>query len=353
MTDGSGGAWQAFREATLGLVRSGGSTNKQAVEALAYRARQPINNDFRVAVLSLKGGVGKTTVTLGLGSALASLRGDRVIAVDANPDLGTLARRVPQQTASTVWDLLNDPTVEHYSDVRRHTNQAYSGLEVLASSSDPAISEAFSEEEYLDVLSILAPHYNLILTDCGTGLVHSAMSGVLKTSRSLVLVTSPAVDGAQSAIVTLDWLTAHGYGDLARDAVVVITSARQRNSPVDIDMLVHHFAGRVRAVQVIPYDEHLAVGAQIDLNEMRPRTRAALLELAATVVDSFALPPVMLPPLPFNQFPQPLPGYGPPQQYGQQQYGQPLQYGQQQYGQQQYGQQQYGPPAAPEYQPYQ
>ena len=50
--------------------------------------------------MSRKGGVGKTTMTLALGSTFATLRGDRVIAVDANPDAGNLAHRVaPPQRA--------------------------------------------------------------------------------------------------------------------------------------------------------------------------------------------------------------------------------------------------------------
>jgi len=38
--------------------------------------------------LVVEGGVGKTTVTATLGATFASLRGDRVVAVDANPDRG-------------------------------------------------------------------------------------------------------------------------------------------------------------------------------------------------------------------------------------------------------------------------
>ncbi|WP_062391732.1 MinD/ParA family ATP-binding protein [Gordonia phthalatica] len=273
------------------FVAFGGTRKKDEIAQLADRVRQPIRNDFRVAVLSLKGGVGKTTVTVGLGSALASLRGDRVIAVDANPDLGTLARRIPAQTASTVRDLLQDEHLERYMDVRKHTSQAPSRLEVLASERDPAISEAFTEDEYLQVIEILENHYNMILTDCGTGLVQSAMAGVMKSATALVLVTSPALDGAQSAVATLDWLVAHGYEQIARETVVVIAASKTRNAPVDVNMLREYFLGRTRAVQIIPYDEHLAIGGFIDLNEMKPATRSAFLELAATMVQPFAIQP--------------------------------------------------------------
>ncbi|WQD12850.1 MAG: hypothetical protein U1U88_000976 [Lawsonella clevelandensis] len=114
-----------------------------------------------------------------MGSTFASLRGDRIIAIDANPDSGTLAQRVPQQTNSTVRDLLEDPSIRRYSDVRAHTSQARSRLEVLASESDPAISEAFSGARlppHHRHSAILLQHHSHRL---GTGLMHDAMRGVL------------------------------------------------------------------------------------------------------------------------------------------------------------------------------
>jgi MinD-like ATPase involved in chromosome partitioning or flagellar assembly len=249
-----------------------------------------VRGDYRIAVLSLKGGVGKTTTTVGLGSTFAELRGDRVIALDANPDLGTLAHRVPKQTRSTVRDLLNDDNIRRYSDVRAHTSQAPSRLEVLASEQDPAVSESFTEADYRAAVAVLQSFYNIILTDCGTGLMHSAMTGVLDMASSLVLVTSPAIDGARSASATLDWLEHHGYGALVARTVVVVNASRRGATTVDLDQLRKLFLDRTRAVQVVPFDDHLAEGAEIDLELVNKNTRVALLELAATVADDFPHP---------------------------------------------------------------
>ncbi|WP_240194015.1 MULTISPECIES: MinD/ParA family protein [unclassified Gordonia (in: high G+C Gram-positive bacteria)] len=288
-TRAPGNGWRrTLHTVSGGLITFGASKSQQQLDMMVQRVRQPVRGDFRLAVLSLKGGVGKTTTTLGLGSAFASLRGDRVIAVDANPDLGTLASRIPQETTSTVRDLLNDEALHRYTDVRRHTNQAPSRLEVLASERDPAISEAFSADDYLRVVGILENYYNIIMTDCGTGLMHSAMQGVLSTANAIVVVTSPAVDGAQSASATLDWLNAHGYQRLVSQAVVVISASKPGGAPVDIEVLTEHFLGRCRAVQIVPYDNHLAAGAHVDLDQMHRHTRTAFLELAATVADSFS-----------------------------------------------------------------
>ncbi len=260
---------------------------------LIARARTPVaGGHHRVAVMSLKGGVGKTTTTVGLGALLASLRGDRVIAVDANPDRGTLSDKVRLETAATVRDLLNERAqIQRYADVRAFTSQAPSRLEVLASDRDPTVSVAFSEDDYYEVAYVLEHYYSICLTDCGTGLLHSAMAGVLRIADQIVLVSSPSVDGARSASATLDWLDAHDFGDLVRNAVVVLSIIRANSkSTVDLDRLEQHFAGRCRAVARIPYDAHLEEGAEVDLEEMSPETADAYLLLAATVGDGFAWP---------------------------------------------------------------
>ncbi|GAB2938875.1 hypothetical protein GCM10027047_39070 [Rhodococcus aerolatus] len=273
---------------------SGGSVNPgESVEdvrrrELIERVGQTIRGDYKIAVLSLKGGVGKTTTTAALGSTFASLRGDHVVAIDANPDRGTLAGRIPIQTTATVRDLLDQAeTIHRYSDVRAFTSQAPSRLEVLSSERDVFKSEAFSEADYLAATGVLESFYNLILTDCGTGLTHSAMTGVLGTADALVLISSPALDGAQSADATLGWLEAQGYGHLVERTVVVISASRPGSAAVNMAQLVEHFESRVRAVRVVPFDSHLAEGAEIDLDRLTPATRRAFEELAAVVADDF------------------------------------------------------------------
>ncbi|MGO4428662.1 MinD/ParA family protein, partial [Streptomyces sp. MCAF7] len=170
---------------------------------------------YRIAVISLKGGVGKTTTTTALGSTLASERQDKVIAIDANPDAGTLGRRVRRETGATIRDLVTAiPYLNSYMDIRRFTSQAASGLEILANDVDPAVSTTFNDEDYRRVIDVLGKQYPIILTDSGTGLLYSAMRGVLDLADQLIIISTPSVDGASSASTTLDWLSAHGYADL-------------------------------------------------------------------------------------------------------------------------------------------
>lgn len=270
------------------LVNPGESSIDTTRRELIARVNQPLHGCYKIAMLSLKGGVGKTTMTTTLGSTFASLRGDRVIAVDANPDRGTLSQKIPLETTATVRHLLRDAArVRRYSDVRAYTSQGPSRLEILASEQDPAVSEAFSEIDYRRTVDLLEHFYNVVLTDCGTGLMHSAMKGVLDVADSLLVVSSASIDGARSASATLDWLDAHGYRDLVARSVAVINYVRRSSGNVDLDRVSDHFAARCRAVVRLPFDAHLEEGGEIELEKLAGSTRSAMLELAATVADDF------------------------------------------------------------------
>ncbi|MCX6465382.1 MAG: AAA family ATPase [Pseudonocardiales bacterium] len=271
------------------LINPGESPADVRRRELTVRVNQPLLGCYKIAMLSLKGGVGKTTVTATLGSTFASLRGDRVIALDANPDRGTLSQKIPLETSATVRNLLRDAQrVRRYTDVRAYTSQGPSRLEVLASEQDPAVSEAFSEDDYRRTVTLLEHFYNIVLTDCGTGLMHSAMYGVLGVADQLIIVSSSSIDGARSASATMDWLDAHGHGDLVKNAVAVVNNVSRSSGGVDLDRVAEHFAARCRAVVRIPFDAHLQEGAEVDLDRLEPETRLALLELAAAVADAFA-----------------------------------------------------------------
>jgi MinD-like ATPase involved in chromosome partitioning or flagellar assembly len=288
------GGWRrTVYRATGGLVRVGDSAATMRRRDLVNRIRTPVaGGHHRVAVLSLKGGVGKTTATVGLGATLASLRGDRVIAVDSNPDRGTLSDKVRLETSATIRDLLNQRAmVGRYADVRSFTSQAPSRLEILASDRDPGVSVAFSADDYRAVSAVLEHYYSICITDCGTGLLHSAMAGILELADQIVLVSSPSVDGARSASATLDWLEAHGYGDLVRNGVVILSAVRKKSrSTVDLDRLEQHFAARCRAVVRVPYDTHLEEGAEFELDYLDTDTAEAYMTLAALVADGFGRP---------------------------------------------------------------
>jgi putative peptide zinc metalloprotease protein len=274
---------------TRGRVDPGPTAEERRRADLLARVTVPIRGSRRVVVMSRKGGVGKTTITMGLGSTYSALRGDRVVAVDANPDAGNLAHRVSRPCPRTITDLLDQiELVDSYAALRDYTAQApESRLEVLASNDDPRIGLALDRKAYQRVIELLDHYYNLILLDTGTGILDSANQGLLAEADQLIVVLRPALDGARAAALTLDWLSEHGHSELVARAVVVINGVRRR-SGVPVERVEDHFARRCSQVISIPWDRAFETGARTSLSALADTTRQALTELAAAVADQFA-----------------------------------------------------------------
>ncbi|GGM53695.1 MinD/ParA family ATP-binding protein [Microbacterium saperdae] len=283
------GAWSHLLYSMSGRrINIGDGKRARERKALTARIAAPLVGGARfVPVLSRKGGVGKTTITALLGMALADAREDRVIAVDANPDRGTLADRVVRPHHSkSVRDLVRiHDEVRGYHDISAIVARDATRLDVLASDSDPRIAEAFSDDDYRDVAGVAAHYYSLVLTDTGTGIVHSVMAATLDLADQIVIVSGLSVDEARLASETLTWLETNGYAEQARDAIVVLNQSTPGAPLVRLNELESHFATRAKRVVRMPYDTQIAGGGTIVFANLQPETRAAARELAALLVE--------------------------------------------------------------------
>ncbi|MGM1016627.1 MAG: MinD/ParA family protein [Actinomycetota bacterium] len=282
------GAWSHFLYTLSGRrINIGDGKRARARKELSARIAAPLSGGARfVPVLSRKGGVGKTAITALLGMALADARDDRVIAVDANPDRGTLAERIVRSHSKSVRDLVRvHDEVKGYHDISAIVARDATRLDVLASDTDPRIADAFSDEDYRDVAGVAAHYYSLVLTDTGTGIVHSVMGATLDLADQLVIVSGLSVDEARLASETLTWLETNGYAEQSREAIVVLNQSTPGAPLVRLNELEAHFATRARHVVRMPYDAQIAGGGAIVFANLQPETRQAARELAALLVE--------------------------------------------------------------------
>jgi chromosome partitioning protein len=158
-----------------------------------------------VSVCSLKGGVGKTSVVLGLASA-AVAKGVPTLVVDLDPQAdATLGLDVAAEISSDISDVLSAP--------RRHTVDATvlpSGwvaegngvLDVLPGSADVAALDRpnGSERTLARLQQVLSgiDQYRLVLIDCPPSLGTLTRSGLAASHRAIV-VTEPALFSVTAA----------------------------------------------------------------------------------------------------------------------------------------------------------
>lgn len=285
-------AWrEAMRSARTGrlqrLLRRKRLTDTVVPEQrLDAMVRSPIREgSHSIAVLSPKGGVGKTTLSFLLGSVLARVRRERVLVVDTNPDFGTLADLVPAIVPATISDLLRDlDTISSYEELSSYTTTTETGMQILAAPQDPREMSRLGRDGYRAVSDVLHRHYDMVLYDCGTGFLDEVTQFALRRVDQVVLVSTASLVTTKIVVAAIDHLGATGF-DPSR--VTLAVNMVHSGDLLDRRRLRTAMFGRVGGIVEVPYDAK--VQRAMDLGEfvygkLSGPTRSAVKRLAAEVV---------------------------------------------------------------------
>jgi MinD-like ATPase involved in chromosome partitioning or flagellar assembly len=280
---------KAVAKMTAGRVNPAPSAKQERADELIRRIRSSLVDVHKVAFINAKGGVGKTTLAVGVGNAIARERGDRVIAVDVNTDLGNLSRRFSEHGGpqANIEHLASMQNIERYSNVRVHTVQNSDRLEMLGAQNDPRSSYTLNGQDYASTMRILETHYNVVLLDCGTAITSPLFSTILGDVTGLVVVAAQNTNGIDGAWNTLHWLHAHGFSRLLQNTVVALNATDRGTSLVDLEAVEAEFRESIPEVIRVPYDTHLAEGMSVEFDLLKPRSRKALMDLAGAVAEHY------------------------------------------------------------------
>lgn len=159
---------------------------------------------FSIAVLSLKGGVGKTTITLGLAGA-AQRAGLKTLVVDLDPQANATLGLNPASVPLTVSDVLADGRRGIAADAVLGTGWG-SDVELIASESAlthrNAGGTAQSAGRLRAALDGVSGNYDLVLMDCPPSMGELTRNGLVAATHAVVVTEAGyfALHGAQQAV---------------------------------------------------------------------------------------------------------------------------------------------------------
>ena len=237
-----------------------------------------------IALISPKGGVGKTTSTFLTGNLLASHLKLRVIAVDANPDFGTLGRLPGDhlRSPSSLADLLHDAErLGTAAELRSYVSKLPSGLHVLVAPNAATLTASLGPERYCALVAFLSCFYDVVLLDLGTGVAGPLAQFAIERADQVVLVTTPEWITASVVLQALE----HLKHDRTTVAVNKADPRAARQLRTVEDVLRRE---RLHRSVTIPYDERLAVmldSGTYSLEALARRTRLPVKSLGLAVAQ--------------------------------------------------------------------
>lgn len=186
-----------------------------------------------VSVLSLKGGVGKTTVTLGLAGA-AQARSLRTLVVDLDPQANATTALAPPDVAFTVSDVLAGGRTVSAVDAITASGWG-AGIDVLAG--EPAMAhrdrpvDGKDGEHRLRAALAGVEGYDVVVIDSPPSLGTLSRSGLAASDLALV-VTEPtmfALTGTHQALAAVDAVR-KAFNLRLRPAGIVVNKTRLRSA---------------------------------------------------------------------------------------------------------------------------
>jgi MinD-like ATPase involved in chromosome partitioning or flagellar assembly len=233
-----------------------------------------------IAVVSPKGGVGKSTITALLGSLLAFLRRDRVVAVETNPDWGSLGRRLVPDHPIFIDDLLAGPLSDGRlspTSLDANLGRGPDGLMIAPAPTDPDRAAKLDEQAYGTLFERLGQLVGTLVLDCGTGLDDPPARAALNCADQLVLVCDDEPDTASIVAEAADWLRR------LRPPLTLAVNNVRRSSQIEIAALERE-TDFARGIAIIPRDEGAAAqlhGSHFSWNRAPASWRVPVSEIAA------------------------------------------------------------------------
>lgn len=279
------------------------SAKEQEFDRDVLRIMRKLAYPQNVPVISLKGGVGKSTSTITLGSTLAKYRHvSDTVAFDSATD-GSLRRRMPvEQNRSVTSDarLFLGSVQERAkheqslsgSEVKVQLYSNSAGLQALVAAQhlkDYKLDEA----EFYQILETLHHEYMVNLIDTSPDRRVPTFWPTIQSAHALVLVTTPNALSVDAAKRFIDLIRASHYQNLlARTVLLWNNAAPGKDVVINVEatqnILVQQLSTRndpSTCLVEIPEDEHLAAGGEINLKLLRKDTRRQFERAAALLMD--------------------------------------------------------------------
>ena len=208
-----------------------------------------------IVITSGKGGVGKTTTTANIGSALAKL-GNKVALVDADFGLRNLdlLLGLENRVVYTAIEVINGECRLEQALVK---DKRRSGL-VLLPAAQSRGKESITREQMKDIVSRLSPDYDYIVIDCPAGIEMGFQNAIAPATEALI-VTTPEVAAVRDADRVIGLLEANNISNTK----LIVNRVRQEmieaNDMMSVEDILEILASPL--IGIIPDDERIIVSS--------------------------------------------------------------------------------------------
>lgn len=234
-----------------------------------------------ITVFGAKGGIGKTTISTNIATALAQQSGASVVLMDMDPHFGDVAMMLDSRADTNIVSAARDIDKLDRTTIRRYLTKHPSGISVLPAPASATEWDVVGTTQIERIVQLLAQTHDYVILDT-PGAFNEIVALSLDLATVVLLITSLDLASIKDTSLVLDMLRKWSFPE--EKLRLTVNHSNQVNSIKEADI------ARTLDYKVfwsIPYDEAFMKSSQIGqpLVLSRPKSRAAvnLMHLAALV----------------------------------------------------------------------
>ncbi len=234
-----------------------------------------------ITVFGAKGGIGKTTISTNLATALARESGASVALVDMDTRFGDVAIMLDSPVETSIADAARDVEQLDRTTIQRYLTRLPSGVSILPAPVNPADWDAVAPEQVERIVHLLAQTHDYVILDT-PGAFNEIVALSLDLATVVLLITSMDMASIKDTSLVLNMLRSWSFPE--EKVRLTVNHSNQANSVKESDIAR---TLDYRVFWSIPYDEAVSKSTQVGqpLVSWRPRSKAAtnIVSLAALV----------------------------------------------------------------------
>lgn len=206
-----------------------------------------------IVITSGKGGVGKTTTTANIGTALASL-GKKVVVVDGDTGLRNLdvLMGLENRIVFTLLDVVEERCRLKQALIK---DKRFSNLYLLPTAQTRDKNDV-TTEQMLNLVRELKQEFDYVIIDCPAGIEQGFENAIVGADRALIVV-NPEVTSVRDADRVIGKLDAKGLDDHQLIVNRLDYEMVKRGDMLDVNDILDSLA--IKLIGIVPVDEEITI----------------------------------------------------------------------------------------------
>jgi pilus assembly protein CpaE len=234
-----------------------------------------------ITVFGAKGGIGKTTISTNLSTALVRATGSTVVLVDMDTRFGDVAIMMDVAVEQSIADLARRVDEMDRDTVRDYLVRHHSGVMILPAPLHPTEWRNVTPQQIAKIINLLAQSHDYVIIDT-PGTFNEIVAATLESAGLILLVTSMDIASIKDTALALEMLQSAAVSEDKVKLMINHSTAANTLREEDVERVLEY-----RVFWRIPHDLNVATSTQLGqpvvITKPYARVSRSITDLAAAL----------------------------------------------------------------------